>query len=181
MRHTPPAFGLGTVMLFAVLTALALTGCGGDAGASPTVDPNAVAPPNAVVQRVVDGDTITVRVGGAIHTARLIGIDTPETVDPRRPVGCFGPEASARTNELLPPGTAVHLQLDAEARDMYGRLLVYAVRSTDGLFVNLDLARNGFAEALSIKPNTAHAGAFSAAVAAARAEGAGLWGGCAPP
>jgi micrococcal nuclease len=133
---------------------------------------------NAVVVRVVDGDTVVMKVATKEERVRLIGIDTPETVDPDRPVQCYGPEASAHTKELLPPGTYVHLDRDVEARDDYGRLLAYVTRATDGLFVNVELAADGFADALSIPPNTAHAKDVAAAVAAARSGGKGLWGAC---
>ena len=169
-------------LLGAIFAVAGLTGCRPEAGVSvPDAPPGAAVVPNAVVERVVDGDTLDMRISGATHTVRLIGIDTPETIDPRRPIGCYGPEASARTVELLPPGTAVQLQLDAEPRDHFGRLLVYAVRSSDGLLVNLDLARSGHAEALSIEPNTVHAGAIANAVGEARAAGRGLWGACRDP
>jgi micrococcal nuclease len=130
---------------------------------------------------VVDGDTVQVRVAGHVHTARLIGIDTPETVDPRRPVQCYGPEASAHTKQLLPAGTPVRLELDAEARDRYDRLLVYVHRASDGTFVNLDLAAGGFADVLRIAPNLAYSDAIAAAVHDARAAGRGLWGACGGP
>jgi len=165
-----------------IIASITLASCRPDSRvALPDVPPGAVVPPNAVVVRVIDGDTLHMQIGGATHTVRLIGIDTPETVDRRRPVGCYGPEASARAAELLPPGTAVQLQLDAEPRDHFGRLLVYAIRSGDGLFVNLDLARSGHAEALSIEPNTLHAASISTAVADARANARGLWGACRGP
>jgi micrococcal nuclease len=137
--------------------------------------------PNAVVEHVVDGDTVQVRVAGGRHTVRLIGIDTPETVDRRRPVQCYGPEASAYTKSLLPPGTPLHLELDAEPRDVYNRLLVYVHRANDGLFVNLDLATNGYADELRIEPNIAHNAAIASAVHDARAAGRGLWGACGGP
>ena len=76
---------------------------------------------------------------GRDERVRLIGIDTPETVDPRKPVQCFGKEASDHTKALLPAGTAVRLERDAEARDRYDRLLAYVYRASDGLFVNLEL------------------------------------------
>jgi micrococcal nuclease len=133
------------------------------------------------VTRVVDGDTVIARIDGRTHTVRLIGIDTPETVDERKPVQCFGPEASAQTKAALPAGTPVRLELDAEARDRYGRLLAYVYRASDGWFVNLELARGGFAVPLPIAPNTAHAAAIDAASAAARAEPAGLWRACGGP
>ena len=132
---------------------------------------------NAVITHIVDGDTVDVRVDGRTERVRLIGINTPETKDPRRPVECYGPEASALTTLLLPAGTAVRLERDAEARDDYGRLLAY-VRRSDGLFVNLELARQGAAVVLSIRPNTAYAAAIAAAAAEARRARRGLWGAC---
>jgi micrococcal nuclease len=160
----------------AALAALALTGCGGPGRSSPP--PSTVVTANATVIRVVDGDTIAVHVGGRDEHVRLIGIDTPETVSPTKPVMCFGKEASAETTSLLPPGSPVRLVRDVEARDAYGRLLAYVYRATDGLFVNLVLAEDGFADVLSIAPNTAHADEIRAAVAAARTRRAGLWGAC---
>jgi micrococcal nuclease len=99
-------------------------------------------------------------------------------VDPDEPVGCYGPEASDRTNGLLPPGTAVLLERDEEARDRYGRLLAYVRRADDGLFVNEALLREGFAETLIIEPNHAYAGQLLAAQDEAQAAGAGLWSAC---
>src|SRR4051794_14552875 len=84
-------------------------------------DQSAIAAGRATVVRVVDGDTIVLSFDGHDEKVRLIGIDTPETVDPDRPVGCFGHEASAFTTGLLPAGTAVLVERDAEARDPYGR------------------------------------------------------------
>jgi micrococcal nuclease len=138
------------------------------------------APQSGAVQvvKVVDGDTIEVAVGGQTEHVRLIGIDTPETKDPRTPVECFGPEASARTAELLPPGTEVRLVRDAEERDRYDRLLAYVYRASDDLFVNLSLARDGFAGALTIRPNDSHADEIGAAVSEARREQRGLWPAC---
>ena len=130
------------------------------------------------VEHVVDGDTIVVHVGGRDERVRLIGIDTPETVDPRKPVQCFGKEASNRTKALLPEGTAVRLERDVEARDRYGRLLAYVFRVNDGTFVNLALAQEGYALPLTIPPNVAYADRFAAAAADARREERGLWGAC---
>ena len=134
----------------------------------------------ATVTHVVDGDTVDLDVGGSAERARLLGIDTPETVKPNAPVDCFGPEASARTKELLPPGTAVVVQRDREARDRYGRLLVYLWRTRDRLFVNGSLASDGYARTLSIEPNTSHRADLAARVAVARAARAGLWRTCPP-
>lgn len=130
-----------------------------------------------MVDRVVDGDTVDVVVSGTDERTRLIGIDTPESTGDR-PAECFGMEAAELTRSLLPKGTAVRLERDAEARDDYGRLLAYVYRASDGLFVNLELARLGYADAMRIEPNTAHAGQIATAVDAARAAGRGLWGAC---
>lgn len=135
----------------------------------------------ATVVHVVDGDTVDLRFGGGgTERARLLGIDTPETVKPDTPVECFGPEASARTKALLAPGTPVLVQRDEEARDRYGRLLVYVWRRSDGLFINSSLVADGFARTLSIAPNTAHRIDLSTASAAASAAGFGLWTACPP-
>jgi micrococcal nuclease len=132
------------------------------------------------VTDVIDGDTIDVRVGREVIRVRLLGIDTPETKDPRRPVQCFGPEAASRTEQLLPPGTIVQLEADRETNDVFGRTLAYVHRN-DGLFVNLSLLSEGFADVLIISPNVAHSNEFRAAVAAARSAQKGLWGACGGP
>jgi micrococcal nuclease len=133
------------------------------------------------VTEVVDGDTLALRLpGGEVERARILGIDTPETVHPDRPVECFGPEASARALDLVPPGTEVLVQRDVEARDRFGRLLVYVWRLDDGLFFNHAMVAEGFAETLSIAPNDAHRAGLSAAAAEARAAGLGLWSSCPP-
>ena len=133
----------------------------------------------ATVAHVVDGDTVDLTLpGGATERARLLGIDTPETVKPDTPVECFGPEASGQTKALLPDHTRVVVQRDEQARDRYGRLLVYLWRRDDGLFVNGALVTHGYARTLSISPNRAHAADLAAAATEARARGAGLWGAC---
>ncbi len=132
----------------------------------------------AVVDHVVDGDTVVVELNGRRETLRLIGVDTPETVDPDTPPECFGPEASDHTKALLPAGTEVRLTRDVEARDRYDRLLVYLERADDGLFVNLDLVAGGWADDYPYPPNVAHQRAFALAVSQARAAGLGLWGQC---
>jgi micrococcal nuclease len=133
------------------------------------------------VIETIDGDTIDVRIGYKRQRIRLLGIDTPETKDPRKPVQCFGREASERTDELLPPGTIVRLEHDMEKHDAFNRLLAYVWRASDGLFVNLDLVAGGYADILSIPPNTAHADEFRAAMTAAKATTVGLWATCGGP
>lgn len=130
---------------------------------------------------MVDGDTIVVRLGSSEETVRLLGIDTPESVDPRSPVECFGKEAAAHTASLLPPGTEIVLVRDVEARDRYDRLLAYVYRASDGTFVNLRLVDDGYAALLTYPPNVAHVDDLTAAAADARSQGRGLWSACGPP
>lgn len=165
--------------LVAALAALVVLGaCGADGASNANATPRE--PGVATVVEVVDGDTVRVRFAGrsATESVRLIGVDTPETHGRGGLRECFGAEASARTSSLLPPGTAVRLERDVEARDRYARLLAYVYRRRDGLFVNLALARDGFAAPLTIPPNVAHSADFIAAAAEARDAGRGLWSRC---
>ena len=158
---------------------LLLAACGGgdgDTGGASGSGEAAQEP--AVVVAVSDGDTIRVRIAGREERVRLIGIDTPETNGPGGLRECFGAEATARTKALLPKGTEVDLVRDAEARDRYGRLLAYVYRRPDKTFVNMALAREGYAAALTVPPNVAYAEEFREAAAAAREAEKGLWSRC---
>jgi micrococcal nuclease len=163
----------------AALALVLLAGCArGATEPAPTVAPATGLLPSGVdvvVRKVVDGDTIEVSGGERV---RLIGVDTPETKDPNRPVGCFGEEASRFTTSVIPPGTPVRLVGDAEQRDRYGRLLAYVYRRSDGLFVNAELLRRGFAQLLTIPPNIAHTDEFTSMAGDARAGSQGLWAAC---
>lgn len=131
----------------------------------------------ARVTKVVDGDTFEVEGGLRI---RMLGVDTPETKDPRRPVGCFGKEASAKAKELL-DGKIVILQKDVSEEDKYKRLLRYVFLPLDNgelLFVNDYLIREGFAKALTIPPDVKYTEQFLQAQREARAARRGLWGKC---
>jgi micrococcal nuclease len=166
--------------LFALLAAVgagAFDGLGGGGGGPAPARPGARLA--ATVTRVVDGDTVHVRVGGQEETVRYIGMDTPETVKPGTPVQCFGKAASA-ANRRLVSGARVELRLDAEPRDRYGRLLAYVYRRRDGMFVNAALVRDGFATILAIPPNVSHAADLRALERRARAGRRGLWGACPP-
>jgi micrococcal nuclease len=132
----------------------------------------------ATVTDVVDGDTIDVAIGGRDERVRLIGIDTPETKKPDSPIECFGPEASAFTSDLLPAGTEVRIERDIVGRDDYGRLLGYVHRTSDGLFVNLAIVAEGFAQPLTIEPNSTFAGAFARAAGEAERADRGMWADC---
>jgi micrococcal nuclease len=158
------------LLILAVAAAALLGGrlaLGGDEGA----------PSSGRVLRVVDGDTIRVRLGGTEERVRYIGVDTPETVKPGTPVQCFGKAASAANARLVRART-VRLEFDAERRDRYGRLLAYVYREPDGLFVNAELVRRGYAQPLTIPPNVAHASEFRRLARTARRGGRGLWAAC---
>src|SRR5262249_7863601 len=101
--------------------------------------------PSATVAQLIDGDTVDVELDGQTVRVRLIGIDTPETVDPRKPVECFGREASAKAHELL-DGQTVFLEDDPSQDnvDRYGRTLRYMWLSDGGLF-NLEMIAQGYA------------------------------------
>jgi len=109
---------------------------------------------------------------------RYIGIDTPESVKPGAPVECFAKRASAY-NERLVAGEQVRLVYDLERRDRYGRLLAYVYRARDGLFVNAELVRRGYATAVTFPPNVAHEREFRRLARRARMSGRGLWSECA--
>ena len=132
----------------------------------------------AIVTHVVDGDTIDVARDGRRVTVRLIGIDTPETKRPDTPVECFGPEAHAQLDRLLPAGTAVLLEQDREPTDRYGRELAYVRRRADEHFVNLAMVEDGFAATLTIRPNDRYASVFAEAVDEAKLTRRGLWAAC---
>jgi micrococcal nuclease len=145
---------------------------------APTARSDPDTPANAVVELVIDGDTIDVTIDGDDERVRLIGIDTPETKQPDTPVECFGPEATAFTQSLLAPGTAVRLERDIVGRDDYGRILAYVYRASDGIFVNYEIVRHGYATPLKFPPNVAHAERFVEAARAAERDDAGLWTRC---
>ncbi len=128
----------------------------------------------ATVVRVVDGDTIEVEIEGETYKVRYIGIDTPETVDPRRPVGCFGEEASA-ANKALVEGLIVGLEGDVSDTDTFGRLLRYVWLDSQEM-VNALLVRDGYAQATAYPPDVRYQEFFDGLEAAARSAERGLWG-----
>ena len=124
------------------------------------------------VVRVIDGDTIEIKGGDKV---RYIGIDTPETVDPRKPVQCFGVEASKKNKELV-EGKTVRLEKDITDRDKYNRLLRYIY--VDDVLVNLELVRQGFAYSYSYPPDIKYQDQFVKAQQEAREARRGLWSAC---
>jgi micrococcal nuclease len=125
------------------------------------------------VTRIVDGDTIEVLIDGSQYKLRYIGIDTPESVDPRRPVECFGEEASDRNRNLV-GGKTVGLEKDVSDTDGFGRLLRYVWLGSE--MVNATLVRDGYAQAATYPPDVKHADVFASLQAEARQAGRGLWG-----
>ncbi len=140
---------------------------------APPVGPAAAGLAHAQVTRVVDGDTIDVVVNGSEQRLRYIGINTPETVDPRRPVECFGREASERNRQLV-EGQTVGLERDVSETDRFGRLLRYVWLGDE--MVNATLVAEGYATAATFPPDVKYAATFAALEAEARTAGRGLWG-----
>jgi micrococcal nuclease len=135
-------------------------------------------PASGEVVRVVDGDTIVVDDGHGPRTIRLLGIDTPETVHPEKPVECYGPEASAYSKRLL-TGRSVALVYDRERTDRYGRLLAYVyLEGPAAVFVNARLVERGLARTLSMAPNLAHRDDLALLERRAALAGRGLWSAC---
>ncbi len=133
-----------------------------------------------LVTKVIDGDTIEVKSDSGLSKVRLIGIDTPETVDPRRPVGCFGKNASNETKRLI-EGKEVILTKDISETDKYNRLLRYVflpIAGGENLFINDYLVRQGFAKSLTYPPDVKYYERFVAAEKEARENLRGLWGEC---
>lgn len=130
-----------------------------------------------LVVKVVDGDTFKLENGA---TVRMVGVDTPETKDPRRPVGCFGKEASSETKSLI-EGKVVILQKDVSETDKYKRLLRYVylpLENGETLFINDYLIREGFATVLTYPPDVKYTEQFLEAQKDAKLNNRGLWGRC---
>lgn len=131
---------------------------------------------NGQVAKVVDGDTIEVYLNGKKEKIRIIGINSPETVDPRRPVECFGKEASAYARSLL-TGKIVTLEADETQanRDKYSRLLryVYIDGKTD---FGLEMIRNGYAYEYTYDLPYKKQAEYKNAQNEAQTKGTGLWG-----
>lgn len=127
------------------------------------------------VTYVVDGDTIDIDMDGKTERLRLIGIDTPETKDPRKPVQCFGQEASAKAIELL-LNQKVSLEADdtQDNRDKYDRLLRYVYRE-DGLFFNKWMIENGYAYEYTYGIPYKYQTEFKQAQINAQTQKIGLW------
>lgn len=126
------------------------------------------------VTRVVDGDTIVLKLNGQEVNCRLIGVDTPETVHPQKAVEFYGKEASRFTSNLIKGEYVWVAQDTGNTVDKYGRLLAYLFRQPDGLFVKQELVRQGYAHAYLIYPFSMMEN-FKAMERAARIAGRSLW------
>jgi micrococcal nuclease len=182
-RHERRSGWIGSAVLLVAVALVVLRPWESDPGEGPA---EAVVP----VIRVVDGDTIEVRLGGRAEDVRLIGVDTPETVKPDTPVQCFGERASHFTKRSL-TGKGVRLVFGVERRDVYGRLLAYVYLAQPTLrvpkhlksrqrdrFFNAALVRRGLARSLTIPPNDRFAPLFHRLELGAARAGRGLWGAC---
>jgi micrococcal nuclease len=129
------------------------------------------------VVRVVDGDTIVVQHEGKPQTVRLIGVDTPEEVDPRKPVQYYAKEAARFTAEItLNQQVRLEVQESPQSRDRYGRLLAYVFRQRDNLFINKEIIKQGFGFAYLKYPfDPQRMQDFRAAEQEARENKRGLW------
>jgi len=127
------------------------------------------------VNRIIDGDTVVLLIDGKETTVRLIGVDTPETVHPTKPVERYGKEASRFLKNLL-KGEDVYLEYEPgpSKTDRYGRLLAYLYRASDGLFVNLEIVRQGYGHAYTQYPFK-YMDLFRKYEGKAREVGKGLW------
>lgn len=181
----------GRVLATAFIVALLVVACAGAQKAQQLMQgttTSSIPREAGTVARVVDGDTVKVRLDDRIDTIRMLGVDTPESVPPRPPE-CFGKQAAAHTRELLPVGAHVqlrfeHLKDGAPERDRYGRLLAHiTVRTARGgsIFVGRNLVAGGYAEAYD--PGSRYASrlyvdTFDRLEVRARRLKLGQWGAC---
>jgi micrococcal nuclease len=192
LDHRPPGRHRLVPVLLLLLALVVVAGCegsidggrGGRGGRAPadlaTTRAERAAWPDppedavsAKVQRVTDGDTFVATVKDRRERIRVIGVDTPESVDPNRPDEPYGVEASNFAKHHL-DGATVRLAGDVEPRDRYGRMLAY-VWLKDGTFWNALLAAEGYAQQLTIPPNVTYADLFRRLVGEARRNNRGLW------
>src|SRR3989344_147378 len=159
---------VGTLLLFAVVLIGGLLGFGRDRNISDVLSLQSSRPGFVKVVKVVDGDTVDVNIEGKTTRVRLIGINSPESVDPRKPVECFGIEASNKAKELL-TGRFVKLESDdsQDSIDRYGRILRY-VYLEDGTFFNQEMVELGFANEYTYQTPYKHQQEFKEAEADAK-------------
>lgn len=162
--------------LLVIACLLALAGCGGEDDGRPA----APAAGQGTVTRVVDGDTVIVRLDGRDRRVRLLGVDAPESVTPDAPVECYGPQSAAAARRLMPAGARVEVATDPSqgAEDRFGRLLAEVTVRGDEVTVNEALVRQGAAEVFRGDGRGRLQPVLRRAERDARADGRGLWGAC---
>lgn len=176
--------GLGIIISFASSPPLQSTGPTAPQGSAESSFPTPLPPIDSgewyKLVRVVDGDTIVAEMNGDNVTVRLIGLDTPEMVDPRQPVQCFGREASDEARNLFGVGY-VRLEPDMSQGlyDKYGRLLAYVYipqnSVQEGLLVNKYLISEGYGHEYTYNLPYKYQAEFKAAEKEARENRKGLW------
>ena len=188
MRNKPKLCSAIFVGL-ALLLASSIVACETTLSSAPPMQPSSTdessaqkQPAAALVQakvfRVIDGDTIEVDIKGSLYKVRYIGIDTPETVHPQKPVEYFGKEASEKNRELV-EGKVVRLEKDVSETDKYGRLLRYVW--VDDVMVNAELVRLGYAQVATYPPDVKYQDLFLQLQGEAKEAGLGLWAEPSPP
>ena len=125
------------------------------------------------VNRIIDGDTVEILYDGTLTSVQLVGIDAPETVHSSKPRERFGREASDYLNELL-LDDSIYLRFDENKWDKYDRLLGYVYRVSDGIFVNLEMIREGYARVETRFPFR-YEKLFTDYESRAKSERIGLW------
>ena len=165
VRSPRAVVGVSAVLIAAALFASLGAGIARGAPSAITID--------GVVVRVVDGDTIHVRLVDRIEKVRYIGVNAPELSHPKKGAESAGREA-ARVNRQLVGGRRVRLELDVQERDRHGRLLAYVW--IGNVMVNEELVRLGYAQVITVPPNVRHRATLLARERDARRSGRGLWG-----
>lgn len=172
-----------------VVLALVLAGCSAPDSSpvpsattapSPSVSSPVARPARScAVVKVTDGDTVHVACHGQRVKIRVIGLDTPETVDPRKPVQCYGPEASAKAKQLLPHGRVVRVSADAtqSTTDIYERTLAY-VTLANGTDYGGYMIGHGFGREYTFRKPYLRQEMYRTAQKRAKDAGLGLWGAC---
>jgi micrococcal nuclease len=166
VRRLPPR-RFASLAVTALVLASLIASIAGGSGASPRAL-------EGFVVRIVDGDTIHVRIGDRTEKVRYIGVNTPEVHHPRKGEEPGGREAS-RVNRDLVAGKHVRLEFDVRDRDRYGRLLAYVW--LDDVMVNAELVRLGYAQVMTVPPNVRYQQLFLKLQRDAREAGRGLWRG----
>ena len=187
--HTHRAARRGTAILAALAATAALaagTACSpgstiripatapasAGATAAPTMPPNLDGP--YPVTRVIDGDTLTITRNGDTERIRLIGVDTPELHDPRKPVECYAQQASDYTKSLQEQQIYLETDPTQDSIDRYGRTLAYVWTEARRL-INYDLIAEGYAHEYTYNDPYRYQSKFRAAQQHAQSAQSGLW------